>query len=360
METTKWITILILLASTTIVTAQEICIDSISPPKQLSYDTNYIHKFHNNTLAVEPWISVPTFQFLFQPKQDSLQGKQNEYEPYLQSVTGFDVSYRAVTLSVGFKSKVIPEEEDIYGKTQYSILKFRVNLNPYIFEFYHNTFSGFSDRNTRAYDSSLSLKRPYLKRQDIAVQYTKLKALYIFSKRKFSYGAAYSFTEQQKRSKASAFLVAHAYRLKTYADSGIFNNGQEGIFGNHQSLKNFSVYSIGIGPGFAGTFVEKRWFASFGIYIMADVQYHDAANSNNTLLSSGWNGTFLGDAFFSLGYNANRFYTGLVVRGDRTMISLPNMDASTIFYTAILSLGFRFDAPKIVGQLYDNSPLKYF
>lgn len=331
-----------------------------TPPKKLNYDTNYIYKFGNNIMAIEPWVAVPTFEFRFEPLDDSLAEKSSSYEPYLRDVTGFDINYRAVSLSIGFKGPIIPENEKIYGKTQYSILKLRLNTSPFVFEFYHNVFKGFSDANTPSYDSLQTDDKPFIKRPDLSMRYTKAKAFYIFNHKKFSYGAAYSFTEQQKQSQATFFAVSHIYRMRANADSAIFNRGQEGFFGNYQNLKSFQVYSLGLGPGFSGTFVLKKWFASFGLYLMGDFQYHNTVDNKGQRISTGWRPTLLGDVFFSVGYNAKRFYTGLVARGDRTMISLPGMNASTVYYSTVLSIGFRFNAPKIVGTVYDNSPLKYF
>lgn len=342
--------------------AQEIVVDSslLSSPtaKPLNYDTNYIHRF-GDVIAIEPWISAPSFEFSLEPKIDSLSYKRNNYQPHLRDVVGFDISYRAFTVSIGFKGRVIEEDEPVYGKTNYSIIKIRLNSKPFVYEFYHNTFSGFADYNTSAYDKNRPQSTPFVKRRDIAVQYTKLKAIYIFSKNKFSYGAAYSFTERQKKTKATALAVAHVYRMRTNADSAFFNNGQQGLFSKYDSLKRLQVYSIGLGPGFAVTFVEKRWFFSIGAYIMADLQYHTSNNTNNRIISEGWRGALLGDVFVSAGYNANWFYAGIVARGDRNFVSLPNVNTSTSFYSTVLSIGFRFNPPKIIPKLYDASPLRY-
>lgn len=329
-------------------------------PKKINYDTTCINKFGNNIMSVEPWIAAPTFEFRFEPLDDSLATKSSFYEPYLRDVTGIDINYRAVSLSIGFKGPIVPEDEKVYGKTKYSILKLRLNTSPFILEFYHNVFKGFSDANTQSYDTLKSIEEPFVKRADLSMRYSKAKAFYIFNHKQFSYGAAYSFTEQQKKSRATLFAVGHIYRLRANADSAIFNRGQEGFFGSYQNLKSFIVYSVGIGPGFAGTFVHKKWFTSFGLYLMADLQHHNTKDTKEQQISTGWRPTVLGDAFFSIGYNADRFYAGIVARGDKTMISLPGMDASTTYYSTVLSIGFRFKAPKFIGKLYDNSPLKYF
>lgn len=342
--------------------AQEIVVDSslqnTPPALPLTYDTNYIHRF-GDVIAIEPWISAPSFSFKLEPKSDSLAVKGNDYQPHLRDVIGFDISYRALTVSIGFKGRVVEEDDKVYGKTNYSIIKIRLNSKPFVYEFYHNTFNGFADYNTSAYDSSRPQITPLIKRRDIAVQYTKLKAIYIFSKKKFSYGAAYSFTERQKKTKATALAVAHIYRMSTGADSAFFNHGQQGLFNKYDSLKHLRVYSVGLGPGFAVTFVKKKWFFSIGAYIMGDLQYHTAHNTHNGLISQGWRGALFGDVFVSGGYNGNTFYAGFVARGDRNFVSLPNVNASTSFYNTVFSIGFRFNPPQVVPKLYAASPLSY-
>ncbi len=342
--------------------AQKIVVDSslldAPPSPPLTYDTNYIHRF-GDVIAIEPWISAPTFSFRLEPKTDSLAVKGNDYQPHLRDVVGFDISYRAFTVSIGFKGRVVEEDNEVYGKTNYSIIKIRLNSKPFVYEFYHNTFNGFADYNTSSYDSSHPQSTPLIKRGDIRVQYTKLKAIYIFSRKKFSYGGAYSFTERQKKTRATALAVAHVYRMSTSADSTFFNYGQQGLFSKYDSLKHLRVYSIGLGPGFAATFVKKKWFFSIGAYIMGDLQYHSSHNTHNEIISQGWRAALFGDVFVSGGYNGNTFYAGFVARGDRNFVSLPNVNASTTFYNTVLSIGFRFNPPKIISKLYDASPLRY-
>lgn len=349
-----------LLCQTCLAVAQSAIKDSLpaQSAKPLKYDTNYIHKF-GDIIAVEPWVAAPDFEYALEPKTDSLSSKGNLYQPHLTGVLGLDISYRAVTISLGYKGKVLEEDNKSLGKTDYKIFKLRVNSNPFVYEFYHNTFSGFADYNTAAYDSSRAAETPYIKRRDISVQYTKLKAIYIFSNKKFSYGAAYSFTERQKKTKATAFAVAHVYRMRSNGDSAFFNNGQQGLFSPYDSLKQLQVYSVGAGPGFAATFVEQKWFLSIGLYVMGDLQYHKSYNTNNKLISEGWRAAALGDIFLSLGYNGNKFYTGIVARGDRNMVSLPHVKISTSFYSFVFSVGFRFNPPKILPKMYDATPLRY-
>ncbi|HYG14567.1 MAG TPA: DUF4421 family protein [Bacteroidia bacterium] len=322
------------------------------------YDTAYIEKFPD-LISVEPWISIPNFQFIIEPSSDSIKGFRTRYLPYMRAGVGFDGSYRAVSFSLGIRGPVEQVDQDLYGKSEYTNFNLRINSNPVIYEFYYNKITGFSDRNTRTYDSLQPKETPYIKRPDITLQYIKAKVIYIFSERQFSYGAAYGFSERQRKSKATALLVAHAYRMKTDADSAFFNRGQESFFGKYDKMKHLDVLSVGAGPGLAATLVHKKWFFSFGLYAMLDIQYHHA-NDGEVLISEGWRAAVLGDGFLSMGYNGDRFYAGLVARGDKNMVSLPFVTASTTFTRTLLCFGFRFDPPKWLGSVYDKSPLKYF
>ncbi len=331
--------------------------DSAPPPKRLKYDTNYIAKF-GNVIAIEPWISAPDFTFRLENKDDSLVFTRNDYKPYLRAVFGLDINYRALNVSVGFRENSLTTEEETYGKTQYRILKLRLNTTPFIYEFYHSDFKGFADYNTAGYDTTRPANDFYVKRADIHLQYTKAKAIYIFSRRRFSYGAAYSFTERQLKTKGTTLVVAHLYRMKADADSAFFNPGQREYFGKYSTMKYLDVISIGTGPGYAASFVYKKWFFSMGLYLIGDVQYHHAKSNTNQMITEGWRGALLGDVMLSLGYNGNRFYSGFVLRGDRNLVSLSNINASTSFYSSVFSIGFRFNPPKIIDNLYDASPLR--
>ncbi len=339
--------------------AQNTTVEVKKTPKRHKHDTNYVHKFDKDILSIAPLISAPNFELRFQPEIDSLKHKHNRYQPYLRDVIGFTTTYRAVTLSLRVKGRISPEEQERFGSTDYSIIRLRLNTNPFLFDFYHNTFSGFSDRNAREYDSTRTKANPFIKRRDINMQYTKLRVLYIHSYKKYSYRAANRFIERQKKSRASAFISSHLYRINTWGDSSFFNRGQERLFGRYGELKSLKVYSFGLGPGIAGTLVHKKWFFSFNVQVLGDVQYHTAFDNKNVLLSEGTRGAIMGDASFSFGYNGDRFYAGFIAKGDRSVISLPNVDASTLFFNAEINIGIRFTAPKIFGKVYDNTPLKY-
>lgn len=359
MQTVKTYLLLLFFGCSTYLHAQTTDIEIKTKPKRIKYDSNYVHKFGKDVFSIAPLISAPNFRLQLNPEQDSLKKKHNLYQPYLRDVIGFTMTYRAVTLSLRVKGRISPEDEDLYGSTDYSIIRLRLNANPFLFDFYHNTFSGFSDRNAKEYDSSSTKQNPFIKRHDINMQYTKLRVLYIFSYKKFSYRAARRFVERQKKSKASAFISSHLYRIHTWGDSSFFNRGQERLFGRYRNLKNLKVYSLGIGPGIAATLVKKKWFFSFGIQVLGDIQYHTAFDDRNRLLSEGTSGALMGDASFSFGYNGDKFYIGFLAKGDRNVISLPNVNASTQFFNAEINIGYRFTLPKVIGNMYDNSPLRY-
>lgn len=343
----------------TIATAQNTEVDVLKKTKRIKHDSNYVHKFGKNVFSIAPLISAPNFQLRFQPEQDSLKKKHNLYQPYLRDVVGFTMTYRAVTLSLRVKGRISPEEQDLYGSTNYSIYRIRLNANPFLFDLYHNTFEGFSDRNAKEYDTSRTKQNPFIKRGDINMQYTKLRVLYIFSYKKYSYRAANRLIERQKKSKASAFISSHLYRINTWGDSSFFNSGQQNLYGRYRHLKNLKVYSLGVGPGIAATLVKKKWFFSFGFQVLGDIQYHTAFDDKNRLLSEATHGAIMGDASFSFGYNGDKFYAGFIAKGDRSVIALPNLNADTQFFNAEINIGIRFNAPKIIGQVYDNTPLKY-
>lgn len=334
--------------------------DALKKEELRDYDSNYIQKYGSNIISFAPLISAPTFGIAYTPKSDDHDDKSNLYRPYLRDVIGFTFSYRAITFSAKVKGRISPEDQNLYGKTRYNLYRLRLYTNAFIFDFFHNSFNGLSDRNTEAYNNTLPDDAPFIIRPDLRTRYTKLKVLYIFSHKKFSYRAAFRFTERQKKSKVSAYLSSHAYRLNNWADSSFFNRGQEGAFGNMQDLQNLRVFSVGLGPGFIATLVKKKFFISFRGEILGDLQNHNARNGSGERLSGGWRAGIMGDIAVALGYNGDKFYATFISSVDRNIIALPHINATTTFFNNELSLGMRFNAPKIFSTIYDNTPLKYF
>jgi hypothetical protein len=334
--------------------------DALSKEELLDYDSNYIQKYGSNIVSFAPLISAPTFSTAYAPKKSGFENKYNIYRPYLRDIIGFTFSYRAITFSAKVKGSISPEDENLYGKTKYNLYRLRLYTNAFIFDFFHNTFNGLSDRNTEAYNTSLPNNTPFIIRPDLRTRYTKLKVLYIFSHKKFSYRAAFRFTERQKKSKTSFYISSHAYRLSNWGDSSFFNSGQENAFGSMQNLSNLRVFSMGVGPGFIANIVWRKWFLSFRAEVLGNMLHHNAKNPKDALLSKGWRGGIMGDIAVSFGYNGDKFYATFISSVDRNIINLPHINATTSFFNNELSIGMRFTAPKIFSTIYDNTPLKYF
>lgn len=326
----------------------------------LAYDSNYIQKYGSNVLSIAPLISAPIFITRFAPQKTGEENKANLYRPYLRNYLGVTVNYRAITFSAKIKGFISPEAQNLYGKTNYTLLRLRLYTNAFIFDFFHNKFNGLSDRNTDAYDPNRPENEPFIKRPDISTQYNKLKILYIFSHKKFSYRAAFRFTERQKKSKASLYISSHSFRLYSKGDSSFFNIGQRDAYGSMQALSSLKIYSFGVGPGVTSTLVKNKWFISFRAEVLGSMQHHTARNTASQMLSKGWRGGLMGDVAVSFGYNGDRFYATFISSVDHNITPLPHISSTTFFFNNELSVGMRFNAPKFVRYIYDNTPLKYF
>lgn len=327
--------------------------------KIYNYDTAYIQKF-GSQMGIAPIIAIPTFEFRIQPKEDSLNKNSSVYQPYIRAAVGAAFHYKAISVMLSLRGPATPEQEAQFGKTTYTILRMRIGTRRVIYDAFYSYFWGFSDRNTASYDPQKLIQKEYNKRSDILLQYGKIKATYVFSHQKFSYKSSYNYTERQKKSKATWLAVAHAYHLNVDSDSSFFNPGQREYFKKYQNMEHLNVTSIGIGPGIAGNLVAGKWFLSGGIYVIADWQYHTADEKNNKRISEAWRAALVGDAFLGMGYNGDKFYSGITVRGDRNAVSLPFVQARTTFNMWVLHVGFRFNPPPIVHKIYDWGPLRNY
>lgn len=342
------------------VAAQQGEVKELPNPKRIkhkSYDTAYITKF-GSQMGIAPIIAIPNFEFRIQPKEDSLNKNSSIYQPYLRAAVGASFHYKAISLMFSFRGPTNEAQEAQYGKTTYTVLRVRIGTRRIIYDAFYSYFWGFSDRNTPSYDPQKLAMQEYNKRGDILLQYGKIKATYVFSHQKFSYKSSYNYTERQKKSKATLLAVAHAYHLNVDSDSSFFNPGQRQHFKKYQNMEQLKVTSFGLGPGVALNLVQEKWFLSGGIYVIADLQHHIANEKDNRQISEGWRGTLVGDAFLGMGYNGDKFYSGITVRGDRNAISLPLIQARTTFNMWVVHVGFRFNPPPVVHKIYNWGPLR--
>ncbi|MBX9851229.1 MAG: DUF4421 domain-containing protein [Cytophagaceae bacterium] len=314
-------------------------------------DSSYILPLHDKFI-VKPFLGAPQFNMELNPAfaPDSV---NSDYTANTIGLIGIDLSYRSASLSL---SKRVGQfnDEKVYGKTKYSQLSGKFGLHNFSFEGYFKKYKGFADLNTPSYHKTPSDSFPYLIRNDLEIKYYKVKGIYQFSMRKFSYPAAFSFTERQRRSAAGLFMMVNVNRFLINADSSFIPFPVQQDYKEQKSISELKVTTMGIAPGASFNLVWRKLFFAGILFLGAEVQHQKYFLTEDNQWKTNWRIAPLADSRFSLGVNGNRAFIAITVKNDFNYISLTRFNAKTTHTATTLDFGYRFNAPKVLVKTYDK------
>ena len=146
--------------------------------------------------------------------------------------------------------------------------------------------------------------------------------------KKYSYRAAYAFTERQMKSAGSMSFQARLNRQSWYSDSTYLENNIDSSYYSYTSL------STGVGYAYSMIFL-KNAYIDCGLNVGPEVQWlmYDDANQ--------W--TWMSDVRMALGFNHPLFYTGIT--GNFDFWNQPIESESVLHQFSNLSfhIGFRIN-----------------
>ncbi len=316
--------------------------------------TEYIQKFEPS-LIFSTYLSSAAAGFdVYSKKRSARTDFPNtvEYAPNLKGGFGFDVSYRAIDLSIGFNERLDPVTQKIFGESQYKALNFRFTGNRQLaFEVNLSRLQGFAIQNAAAYDNTLALEGVLPHRPDLTMNYAKIRTLFQFNPEKFSYRAAFAFSERQTKSAGSFFLNSHLYRQNVYSTHSLIPDSIQGNFLFSERLSDIKVFAFGLGPSYGYTLTNGSWFITPILALGADIQFVEHKLDNE---SQGYKTEFapMLDFRFSMGYNGKRFFIALSSKSDINVIESRYFGITYSLNRTFLTLGYRFKEPKSLKYLY--------
>jgi hypothetical protein len=221
--------------------------------KVFPVDTQYIER-DVNRMMVEYFIDNRGYSF--ELKSSANNGNYLvRWTPNVAGVHGFRFSYRSLTIGVGFKLPLSEFNARNYGNTDYSNLTVAFNKPKIALLGSWRRYRGMVDLNSPDYMPPYA----YYKQADLTAGSLTLKGSYIFSPERFSYKAAYIYTERQLRS-AGSWLLSGAFNLsRLRGDSSMVPAPIRSNFGENGGLQEIQRLYLGMGGGYAHTFVYQHF-----------------------------------------------------------------------------------------------------
>ncbi len=311
-------------------------------------------------LSLSPYASANAVTLSFIPYGEDVSPEEQRalYQPNLRGGFGLGISYRIADFSIGFRQRLDPVTEELYGHSAYANLSFRLWMSRHLLgEFTYQAIRGFSNLNTPLYDTTTrySEQTPYEHRWDIKVRYLKMRTVYQFNPNKFSYRSAFSFSERQKKTAGGFLMNISIYNQNTTADSAFLPDAIRPFYGDLAQVNGFQITGLSLGPGIGGTWTGGRWFLSSVMFLGFDAQVFDYYAPVSGRWISELRPAPMFDFRLSFGYNAPRFFAGFQLWADANYLRPGPFKVNSVFVRNLLSVGYRFNSPKILNRVYDGA-----
>ncbi len=307
-------------------------------------DTNYIVNYEDVFTARFVIISKKNEFTLTNNEADSTGKSGNSllFKPNDPLNIGFGFTYKWLGINMAFNLPFINNDDHIYGKTKRFDLSTHIYGRKLIFDLSFQWSKGYYLANPSGIIPGWNNGDPYPSRGDLGVTSFGAAGYYVFNYKKFSYQAAFTFSERQKKSAGSFVLGGGFSWYFIRADSSLTSVKYQIDMGDMKihkaNLGNY--YSVG---GYAHNFVVKYFFLSLtlglGLGVKSDKLFIEGTNEK--FRQAGLNVVSVFRA--SVGYNNDVFYAGLsMFNNSFSLTEVNNIGTSYGFSSVNIYVGYRF------------------
>lgn len=295
-----------------------------------NHDTSYIKSYGDRlSLKVSALNKYNDFKLSDRSTRESI-----SYHPDLGVNFGLGLTYKSLALdlstSLGVQQKDI--SSSTYRDIQIRILTSRHYLRlryQYYFGYKVHQLSGIDPGQLEDLETRLDIRT-----MQFGVQY-----LYAFNYGKFSLKAPFVMNERQRKSAGSMVMGINFHMYSLDADSSLIPR-QEGT--DIHTFSEMNMAALTLQGGYIYSFViNGRFFITLGAIPGIGFKSGDYNSGNRTPFDHVW--AFSGKTMNAIGYNGQRFFTGLQLIYNAHYLPLNKEVSSRITEgRASLYLGYRF------------------
>ena len=268
------------------------------------------------------------------------------------AVTGISIDFDKISFCFGLRS--VPPTDTIVaqkGKTKYSSYSLSFTFYRFRFESSYRKYTGFYDIKTPAYDTGFNNDGVYFQNPSLTVRSMRVKTLFVFNKRKFSYSSAYFNTQRQLKTAGSLLMVSNLYDYSFTADTSLIPLASRPFYGQYGLMDQYRVQGISIGPGYSFNLVLfKTLYLNMTLTSGFDFQHRNITTSDNAFSSKAWRVGAAGDFRAALGLNGKRCFASITYRVDYNSYMNTGMHIEPRYHSVDFNFGYRFKMKR--GRLY--------
>ncbi len=306
--------------------------------KHRNWDTLKYQKFER-VLILGLFQQVRTFnnEFNLVPR-DSL--SQHVYSAESNLTGGFSFCFDKFSFSLATRNNPSNEGEG-KGYTKMFNLGLSVGDNRWVSETYFRRFTGFYDKNVRAYDSVDKITKYYLQPGMVNTIFMQ-RFMYFTNYKKYSFKSGFGCNYRQLKSAATFILGGSFSVFDIQNDSAILPMKARAVYEDYGNMNGFTSVNVGVNGGIAATVVLfKAWFISGYFTVGPEQQWrnYSLGSADRKISYISWSGTGRG----SLGVNLKRFYLLYSITNDYNLYNQKKRRTlSSNALTNNITIGWRF------------------
>lgn len=312
---------------------------------ELNADSNYIKSYSDVFTPRFVLINKRNEFTITNTQPDSTDNRVNEliFRPNDPLNIGFGFTYKWLGLNMAFNLPFINNDDEIYGKTRRFDLSTHIYGRKLIFDLNYQWYKGYYLANPQGVVPGWQEGDPYPHRSDITVTTFGGAGFYVFNHKRFSYRAAFTFNERQKKS-AGSWVIGGGFGWNfTKGDSSLVNSDfiVELDSVSIEKARLGTMYTTG---GYAHSFVIKNFFLSLTLGLgfgLSNDRLEVGGVSQEVVKKIGFNVVTVFRASF--GYNSDDFYIGFTMYNNAYALSPQDNIGLSYSYTSFnIYAGYRF------------------
>jgi hypothetical protein len=244
----------------------------------------------------------------------------------------FDLGIEA-SLSIPLDVKSINR----YGESQVKDFQISAISRSYLADVYWQKYTGF-------YYTYPGLKvlpnDPYPRRSDITTRNLGASFAYVFNYSRFSIRSAYTFLDQQLRSKGSPILGFVVSSFNINGDSALIPRA---LRPNNLTadVDQARFTSLGIAPGYSYNLIFRSFFLNATL-LLGPAHYWIRYHTEEDVTHDDIEINVYSSVRIALGYNGNRFFSGISYSSQGRNVTFQQIEFSNSINTFRLVIGYRF------------------
>lgn len=267
-------------------------------------DSNFIHSYFND-LIVRFYTGEKTHSLEL---DDLINPYRLQYLPNGYTNLGVGVNFRSFGLSLAAKIPFLQYNDSKYGETKRFGIQSYIYTDKFSIDLISSSSKGYYLNNSFQQLKSFTKVREY-QRPDISSTNIGLSVNYIFNNRKFSYKAAFSDTERQKRNAGSLIAGGSIYSYQTIADSAFVPRGiDEKFFRKSREVNKSLVLAFNVNGGYAYSLVFlQNGIITLSYSVGTGIQDNKSDKTSQPEVNN-WRLSFSNTARFGIGYRFKRYF----------------------------------------------------